>query len=241
VPTPPTRVASYITDSTAPTNTKPKTISGIPMQNGDLLVVDAVTYDNAGTNVFTTAPTGGSGLTWTSSGVVAVSGLESRAAWSAPVGSDQTASITLTHTATHPWLFTLTVWRAHGGIGAWAAAHNGVTGGTPSVTLNGVQENSAIHYSNGDWNVTAGARTYLSSGVGTATELYYILDGTIQIQYNLAVYPDVGAAGNKTVGQSAPTGQRWAAIGIEIIGSSTPSGPVEGPHHSNAMARMRIF
>lgn len=213
----PTLVATY--QSAIGTGSS-KQVTGVVAQAGDLLIVDASTYDNAGADVFGTLPTGGSGLTWTQRGSVMVSFLASRKAWSSPVGSAQTASITVNCSASgHVWAFAVEVWRDHDGIGQTVSAHNGTTGGTPSGTLSGVLASSAIHYGNADYHARTGTRTYLTATAGAFTETGYINEA--EFEFNYGRHADAGAAGSKTVGQTAPTDQRWSLIALEVKGVSS--------------------
>lgn len=104
------------------------------------------------------------------------------------------------------------------GVGASNVA-NGASG-TPSVSLTTTQANSAIVMIVTDWNATAGTQTFTNNFSGTPTNLTdYPGDGA---QYGVAIayFPDAGAAGSKTVGMSAPTGQKWAIIAIEVKGTT---------------------
>jgi hypothetical protein len=103
------------------------------------------------------------------------------------------------------------------GIGASAKA-NGSTG-FPAVSLTTTRANSAIAVIAADYNAVAGAQTFTNNGgAGTPVPLAAVPgDGKT---YGVAVgyYPDAGAVGAKTVGLSAPPGQAWAIIAVEVLG-----------------------
>lgn len=200
-----------------------KQITGIGLQAGDVIVIAATTYDNAGADVFTSAPTGGSGLSWTTRQTVAVSGRCSLKIWTAEVGSTQTASITVSTTASgHVWSWTADVWRAHDGVGVSTSGET--ASGTPQFTLGSVAASSAVFQVNADWNATSGTRTPVTSSAGSFTEDTYH-SGTSYVRYN-GRYPNAGVAGSKSIGWSAPTGQRptWGAIEIRGPGIQDRSG-----------------
>lgn len=219
---PPTRVATYQVSSWS-TTTKPKTITDIPVEDGDILVIEAFTYDNAGADLFATAPTatvtsGGAAysLTYTARQTHNLSGYCSHKVWTAPI-TVTSAGITMsvTYGATgHQWGFTVTVYRDHGGVGVSNKA-NAASGG-PSVTLAGCTANSAIHLGNADYSAVTGARTYRTGDAGSFTEDVYV--NASQLIGSVGYYPDSGAAGSKTVGISSPATQKYTTIALEILG-----------------------
>lgn len=92
--------------------------------------------------------------------------------------------------------------------------------GSPSVSLTTTQANSAIVVIVSDWNANSGTQTFTNNFSGTPTALTdYPGDGA---QYGVAIayFPDAGGAGSKTVGMSAPTGQKWSIIAIEVKGTA---------------------
>lgn len=96
---------------------------------------------------------------------------------------------------------------------------NGASG-SPSVSLTTTQANSAIVVIVSDWNAGSGTQTFTNNFSGTPTALTdYPGDGA---RYGVAIayFPDAGAVGSKTVGMSAPTGQKWTIIAIEVKGAS---------------------
>jgi hypothetical protein len=101
--------------------------------------------------------------------------------------------------------------------------------------------NSAVINIVGDWNAVDGAsrvwRTInsITPSSGAGTEGLYLLDTGLATIYS-ARWTDVGAAGSKTTGLSAPTGQKYSIIAIEVLGSASsnvsasdaPSGARQG-------------
>jgi hypothetical protein len=110
------------------------------------------------------------------------------------------------------------------GVGA-SNKENGTDGGSgtePSLGLTTTQDNSAIVQIIGDWTANAGTRTYRSISGATHTEQSNYADGTSYASHG-GYYDDVGTAGAKTVGMSAPVSMKYAIIAVEVKG--TVSGP----------------
>jgi hypothetical protein len=61
-------------------------------------------------------------------------------------------------------------------------------------------------------------RSWLTSGVGALTEQTYDFESGRYTVYG-GYHPDVGSAGFKTVGLSAPSGQKWATAAVEVTGT----------------------
>lgn len=215
--TPPTMVASYESAVTT-SGTSFGTITGIPVQNGDVLLVYGRSYDNSGADLLPNNPdSSGTEPIWTARQSIMISGYSSSRVWTGPVTVSETISVSLTGAAGisgHVKSFTVYVWRAHGGIGASNKAN--ANGATPALTLAGVAANSAIWTGNSDWNAVAGARTPITSGAGAYTEETYDT-GTDYVSYD-GYHADSGAAGSKSLGWTAPTAQRYAMIAVEILG-----------------------
>lgn len=112
---------------------------------------------------------------------------------------------------------------ASDGIGASAKTN---TTGAPSLSITTTQNNSAVVVIVGDWNSADGAsRTWrtvnsITPTAGNGYERTYYRDSARYTVY-LAYYPDVGSAGSKTVGLSAPSGQQYAIIALEVKGTAS--------------------
>ncbi len=104
------------------------------------------------------------------------------------------------------------------GVGASNIA-TGVSG-NPSVSLTTTQDNSAIVVMCGDWNATSGTQTFTNNFSGTPTALTDFPGDAAHYGVAVAYFPDAGAAGSKTIGMSAPTGQKWTIIAIEVKGTA---------------------
>jgi len=104
------------------------------------------------------------------------------------------------------------------GIGASAKAN--VDGSAPSLNITTTQANSAIVMAVGDWNAVDGASpTWRQVNSSDPTSVTYFRDAAHYTVY-IAYYADAGAVGTKTVGMSAPGGQRYSIIALEIKGTA---------------------
>ena len=124
------------------------------------------------------------------------------------------------------------------GVGASAKAQS--SSGSPSVNITTTQANSAIVAICGDWNAVSGTQTFTLDGSSTGwTALTdYPGDGA---HYGVAIgyIGDAGAAGTKTIAMSAPTGQKWSIIVVEVKGSASASASLP-PVLSNRFAHLLV-
>jgi len=212
---PPTYVAEY--ETVWNTGTQPKAVS-TTVDNNDRLVIGAI----AETTLTWTAPSGG-GLTYTAGPSINVASYCSTAVWTASGTSTQTFSLSVGNNSGASWWG----WSAHrfsasDGIGQTASTN---TTGAPSLAITTLFNNSAIVVYVGDWNAVDGtARTWRAVNgttptLGNGFEKTYFRDGSHFTTYS-AYYPDAGAAGLKIVGLSAPAGQQYAIIAVEVRGTA---------------------
>lgn len=202
------------------TTTNPKTTASFNVVAGDILV-GCVIGENEITSPFTFA---GGSLTWANPQAIDTTSFCGAGAFTSTV--DSTKSMTTSATATsvaggeHFGQNTLT-FRDSDGIGASSKTTN--ANGAPSLSITTQTDNSAIVVFVGDWNSLSGAsRTWRTVNGVTPTaangyEKSYLDDGNRYTLY-VAYYPDAGAAGAKTVGLSAPTGQAYSIIAVEVKG-----------------------
>ncbi len=104
------------------------------------------------------------------------------------------------------------------GVGASNKAQG--ASGSPSVSLTTTQANSAIVVICGDWNANSGTQTFTNNFSGTPTDLTDYPGDSSHYGVAIAYFPDAGAAGLKTIGMSAPTGQKWSIIAVEVKGTA---------------------
>jgi hypothetical protein len=203
--------------------------SSISVQSGDILVAVGATSDSA----VTLAVSGGS-LTWTAAQSVNVSNYCSAYIWTATASSTTSFAVTFSRTGGGGGQ------KYGGGVYVFRAASIGNssktnTTGAPSLALSSSQANSAFVQVVGDWNAADGAsRTWRAINSTTPTsgngyEKAYSRDSSQYTVYS-AYWPDVGSTGSKTTGLSAPSGQQYAAIALEIEGTASAAASFGIPH-----------
>lgn len=219
--------------------TSPKSTGSFDVLTGDILcpVAVAEASGNFGGADMTFAATGGS-LTYNSQQSVRISDYTGIEAWIAEATGDASFAGTITRTNGSFLFFggNFPVFRDSDGVGA--SAKTNVLSGAPSLDITTTQDNSAIVVVVGDWNAADGASRTWRTVNGTAPsaangfELTYFRDSSRYTLY-VAYYPDAGAAGAKTVGLSAPTGQKYSIIAVEVKGTAAaganPKGPLGNP------------
>jgi hypothetical protein len=172
-------------------------------------------------------PTGG--LTWTERAFnPGATGADSHI-FTATVPSSGSQTITCQNgtgpTTVDLWGFGIIRFSGSTGIGAVGTA--GPTTGAPSLTLTGVVANSAIVHFHTDYAAVApGSPVYLTADAGAFTETAQYTSSGRYTLYG-GYHASAGAAGTKIVGQSAPTGQNYCLVAVEVKG--TTGGPLTYP------------
>jgi hypothetical protein len=196
----------------------------VTTQPGDLLVVYAA---SEGGGYAISTPTG-NGVTFTLGQSVAISNQWCNAyIWSgvdAVGGSNWTLSGTWGGPSSH-WGLTCLVFRNSSGVGASASGN--VDNASPTLNLTSTQANSAVVVLSDDWYGYDGtSRVWLTvNGItptsGNGKEIDYTFVSGIYTVYG-AYYNDVGVIGSDTFGLSAPTGQRYSMVALEVKGIASP-------------------
>lgn len=212
-------LAASFTVSAGAKDTSSLTTSSFAVGAGDVLVVKVASEGN------TTV-----GGTPTSSGITFTLRASSSAAnncwvglWTAVIAAS--ASITVMS----PWSGTggfhsATTERWSGAKLAATPATNATQTGTgaPSTTLTTAAANSVVTWANGDWAAIApGTPAYRSSATQEALDDHSTADYVAYYAWQSAA-----AASSQTLGLTAPTGQTWTLIGVEVqAGPLIPSPP----------------
>jgi hypothetical protein len=220
--TPPTFVAEY--EAVWNSNSSPRTQS-VTVAADDVLVVLAVSED-ASTTLAT--PSGG-GLTYTLRQSVVVSSYTTAYVWTAQSATSQTFDVSIT--ASGGGQFGFNVLRFSGSDGIGGSSKTNVASGAPSLAITTTGANSAVMSISGDWAAVDGtSRTWRTvNGItptsGNGGERTYHRDSAHYAVY-AAYWSDAGAAGSKTVGVSAPSGQKYAIVAVEVLGTAGSSTPI---------------
>lgn len=207
-------------DRTASTS---RATASISVNAGDILVATAHGEDDqdpAFTNL--TLSVSGGGLSWTSQQNVFAVDYSQVRVWTAVASSTTSFAVTFSRTGAGSYGFggSVQVWRDSDGVGA--SAKTNVASGAPTLDLTTTQANSAIVVSVGDWNAVDGASRTWRTNAGALTEEVYYYDGVSGTYYD-GYHADAGAVGTYAVGLSAPGGQKYAIIALEVKGTSGPA------------------
>ncbi|MDN5920785.1 MAG: hypothetical protein L0I76_37740, partial [Pseudonocardia sp.] len=208
----PTLVAHYEVDTPASGGTSLESESFTPAE-GEILVVKSLAGDSGAT---LGAPSGG-GLTYTLRASSSTAGWSTGRIDTAVVGaspSAMTVSVSVTNgTNRSPSLY---VERWAGVALADPVATNAVKTGTTAQTMNPVLTStvagSVITWCVGDWQVVSGGTpAYWSAG---AVQIHEQRNSATN--YWSVWQPD-DEVGGQVLGMSAPTGQKWTLLGIELV------------------------
>jgi hypothetical protein len=235
----PTFVAEY--GDTWNSATSPKSAS-VTVANGDGLVVVAIVEDDSRS---LTTPTGG-GLTYTLQEEIPVTDYTHLYVWTALSASSQTFTLEVAHASgdnTMWYGFIALRFSSVSSVGA--AEKTNVSSGAPSLSITTTSANSSLVIAVGDWNAADGtSRTWRSVNGSAATETTYFRDASHYVAYT-GYHPDAGATGAKTVGLSAPSGQKYAIASVELIGGAggttcSPTGIASGEAFGTAVVSTSI-
>ncbi len=211
-PTPPTVVGTY--QSSWTTATTPKTVTiPVALSVGDVLVAYSISENS--TTIPSATPTGTfAGWTALSSGPANNCYMR---IWTLQLTAAQAAGSTVSVGRTGTALFfglSVSVFRNTAGVGS-----TGITLGTANTASRALTTslNSAVIFFTGDFNATAGARTYLAVNGAAPSEIAYATATNTYTVFG-AIYSNVGAAGSKTVGTTTPTFMQWTIGAVEVKG-----------------------
>lgn len=233
----PTYVNQYATTFNT-TSTPRSVMSSVAISYGDVLV-GIVVGEN--TTTWPLALTENGGASWATQQSYSTSDYTAALVSSYVASSNET--ITVTATQAGGSMFGANIIRFSGSDGIGASNKAQGNSGSPSVSLTTTQANSAIVVVCGDWNAVSGTQTFTNNFSGTPTALTDYPGDNVYYGVAIAYFPDAGAAGSKTVGMSAPTGQKWSIIAIEVKGTagaattSIPPGILNPTRYASLLAR----
>ena len=215
----PTLTNYYLVVGSTNATTSLVTTTFTPAAN-EVLVVKASTNDS-GTTIGT--PSGGS-LTYTLRGSVTSGSFCYTTLYTTTVGSSPTSMTVTQPFAGDTGRRSLVVERwAGAALGGSPAVNATKTGsGAPSTTLTTQAADSIVSWVNADWNANSPAsRAYRSS----ATEVgIHDQNAAADNQYvGYYAWQAATSAGSQTLGLTAPTGQAWSLIGVEVQAAAAPS------------------
>ena len=195
------------------------TPSFTPVEN-EKIVVKILTSDADWTF---TDPTGG-GLTYTSRGSFTTAQFTRGGLYTAEVGagpSSMTVSTTIAPASGPEPSMVVERWR-DAKFDATPAVNSPTSGtsGAPSSTITTEANDSVVSWMNGDWQAIApGAYAYR----GTHTVEDGMDDETTTFYAGYYAYTYAPTAGAQTIGLSAPAGQKWTLLAVEIQYQAPPA------------------
>lgn len=201
---------SYNVNSASNTQNQTITISSFKPTTGEIIVVKAITQDQQ--TGFNGSPTAtGGGITWTLCAENNNVGNVHAAIWTGTVtagGSFITVSITSLGSIPAYVSMVLERWSGAQLSSTPSTVYaNGL--GMPTATLTVVGTGSVVTYLSGDWSAVAGTATYTGGATQDGT---HVVAGAYSAYYS---YQTV-SAGLVTLGMTAPTGQTYSVLAIEI-------------------------
>ena len=187
-----------------------QTTAALNVESGDLLICFAATSSES-TQIGGPPTNSGAPLTWTLLQSFTTAGYTSVHAWAATADDARALTVTLNRSGgSSNWGMTVHQWRG-------ALLGNSVQGSAasaaPSLPITTTAATSGISYFSGDWAAKTGTATFrtINSAAGTVD-----LSAGGGSKFYAAHWLNVGAAGSKTTGMTAPTAQKWAGIAVEI-------------------------
>lgn len=203
-----------------------KTTASFNVQAGDLLIAYAMGSDDlAGMYpaVFSSSPV----LTWNTEedvflGTGSNAWIQVKSAIATATGAMTVTFAAAANSATAAFGGCVLVFR-NAAVGA--SNFGNASSGAASLALTTTVANSAIVFASADWNVVDGATTRVWSTINSLPPLETTYDRQVgDMTVYGGTYADAGATGSKTAGLTAPTGQKWVAVVVEVTYS--PPGPV---------------
>lgn len=196
----------------------PKTCGPFTCLAGDLLIVKQFC---AQTSVTNNAPTGITGASFALICDTLSRGTGLIRIWAAFVPTNQTVTVSCapSTSGTH-WGIDAEQWRGSSGAGIDNFAVEGINTGTgvPSVSLFTAHATSVLSVAADDSFANGIAGRAYTTGPGAATEIFAADDPGWNDLFSWR-HMSPGAVGSKTVGMSAPTGQRWTIAAVEVLGT----------------------
>lgn len=187
-----------------------RTVSGLSVVSGDLLVVFGAQEDISGTF---NAPTA-TGVTFTSRQANATSNNCRTLAYTGPITSTN-ASLSISATVPSGKASGLGVFLMRGGAYGTSVAETAVSE-APAIDLTATKSGSIGLYIEADWNAGDGtSRTWRTINSIVGTERTYFRNASAYTVY-VGSWSNLGSTGAKTFGLSAPTGQQVSQIAVEI-------------------------
>lgn len=211
--TPPLFIQAYL--ARTPTTTTPATVTSVTTAVNDTLVCYGSTADST-TTIATPTVTSGTSLTWTlQASVVGVANTSNCYMWTAtsPTAETRTISLARTGSASFDWGFFVLKFSGVGGFGTPAVTHI-VTTGAPTLNVTTAKANSAIVVGDVDFVPASGTPVWRTNAGAFTQECSQFVSSNMG-QYG-GFHANVTTPGTYAVGMTAPSGQTYSIIGLEL-------------------------
>lgn len=210
----PTLISSTPFSTTTDTATA-ITSASVAVQSGDVLEVKVCSEDSGNVPATPTNTGTAPSRAWredATTGVVA--NHEYAKIYTAIAGASENITVSVNASGTASKAAVLNVWR-NAQVASTPATNSTKSGasGAPQASLTTVAPDSVVSWVSGDWNTTSGAITYLTTSATPTSEGQVLAGGNMEASFarQAAV-----TAGVQNFGKTAPTGQAWVLLGIEI-------------------------
>ncbi len=216
----PSLTASYEVESTGQNITSLVSSSFTP-SNGEVLVVKVATEEINKPTIGT--PIGGSQSYTSRVSQTGASQCSAQMFTAVVSGSPGAMTVTVDFSGSGGW-HSMVVERWSGAQLASTPATTGAFGtGAPSATVTTVGTNGIVSWANADWNaIPPGTPAYRSGAIEDGRH-----DQSPNFYVAYFAYQAAASAGSQTIGLTAPTGQKYTIVGVEVQG--TADVPIDMP------------
>jgi hypothetical protein len=216
----PTLAGSFLVVSAA-SDTSTLTTSSFTPAAGDLIVVKTAAEINGSTFATPTDTQGNTYTVWASDSTLGSHPFAGLA--TAVVGSGSSMTVSATNTSFPAFHSMVVEWWTTATLAVSPAVVDNRGSGSPSTTLTTTAAGSAVSWVNVDWNANSPTGRVYDSTSATPTE-EGIHNKSTGNYVSYFAWQAAASAGSQTIGMTAPSGQVWTLVGIEILDAS-PVGP----------------
>lgn len=212
----PTLANSFNVNSSAQ-NLSTLTSSSFTPAVGDVIVVKGI-LENAFSGSSYGTPSDTNGHTYTQRGVDNTSFHCWVGLWTAVVVTASSMTVSVTPVGTNNWHSIVVEQWTSAGLASPPATNGTVVGsGAPSTTITTTGTSSAVSWLNGDWAANSPTgRVYDTTSGSPVEDGLHDKSGTGSYVGYYA-YQNTASPGSQTVGLTAPGGQTWSLLAVEVL------------------------
>ncbi|HZC32640.1 MAG TPA: hypothetical protein VE640_05060, partial [Candidatus Bathyarchaeia archaeon] len=198
-----------------------KTTASFAVLKGDILVawMSDEGYDTGSGNTSQALGIANTGSlsAWNQEQLVQVNLYCQMAMWTATATADGNVTVTFSHAGASIQHTGGRVWVFRDSDGVGASAKTNVASGAPSLAITTNRDNSALCVGDADFLVASGYARAWRTGSGELVENTFQEDTGHYTVYG-GHHRHAGLAGSNTVGLTAPGGQKYSIIAVEVYG-----------------------